>query len=168
MEVGFGKELREQREARGVELETIATNTKVSIQHLRALEAENRSDLPGGIFNKGIVRNYCRCVGLEENEWLERFAASGMAEANEPDWAAFADSVRRNRLHRGSGRQRGWWGVLLMALGLAGMAWGVWHFAIGPRMRQQHRSANAQSAHAVVAKAPASPSSGRRGSFGRF
>jgi cytoskeleton protein RodZ len=154
MDVGFGSELRQQREARGVALETIASTTKVSIQHLRALESESRSDLPGGIFNKGLVRSYCRCVGLEEDVWLERFAASEIGTAAEPDWAAFADSVKRNRLTVGQETKRGWWGVLLMVLGLVGLAWILWHFAIGPRLHEQHRATDAQSAYGFVSKVP--------------
>jgi len=141
MGVGFGRELQQQREARGVALEAIASSTKVSMQHLRALEAEKRSDLPGGVFNKGLVRNYCRVVGLEEGEWLERFAASEMGEANEPDWATFAESVKRNRMSARRHTRRGWLGVLLMLIGLAALAWTAWHFAVRPRLGLQTKAA---------------------------
>jgi cytoskeletal protein RodZ len=137
MDVGFGRELQQQREARGVALEAIASGTKVSIRYLRALEAEKRSDLPGGVFNKGIVRSYCRYVGLEESEWLERFATSELGEGSEPDWAAFAESVKRNRMTAGQGNGRGWWGVLMMLLGLAALGWVVWHYALKPRFVAQ-------------------------------
>lgn len=132
--MGFGQELQQQREARGVALEAIASSTKVSILYLRALEAERRSDLPGGVFNKGIVRSYCQFVGLEENEWLERFMASELGDAAEPDLAVFADSVRRNRLTESRPATRGWWGVLLMVVALGALAWVVWRYAIRPHV----------------------------------
>lgn len=138
--VGFGRELQQQREARGVALEAIASTTKVSMQHLRALEAEKRSDLPGGVFNKGIVRNYCRVVGLEEGEWLERFAASDLGEAAEPDWESFAESVKRNRMAARQHSRRGWLGVLLMLVGLGALAWTAWHFAVRPRLGVQTKA----------------------------
>lgn len=150
--MGFGRELQQQREARGVALEAIATGTKVSLLHLRALEAEKRADLPGGVFNKGIVRSYCRFVGLEEAEWLQRFATSEMGEAAEPDLAAFAESVRRNRLTSASHEGRGWWGVLLMLVALAALGWAVWHFAVRPRV------APAAKASAVALQQPTTPS----------
>ena len=91
--MGFGTDLQQQRVKRGVELEAIAASTRVSIRHLRALEDERSSDLPGGVFNKGILRSYCQFVGLEEREWMDRFAASELNASTEPDWAAFAESV---------------------------------------------------------------------------
>ena len=69
---------------RGVELEAIAERTRVSIRHLRALEDERSSDLPGGVFNKGILRSYCEFVGLEEQEWLNRFSESELNASTEP------------------------------------------------------------------------------------
>ncbi|HEX4154177.1 MAG TPA: helix-turn-helix domain-containing protein [Acidobacteriaceae bacterium] len=148
MDVGFGRDLQGQREARGVALEAIARGTKVSLQYLRALEAERPSDLPGGVFNRGIVRSYCQFVGLEEAVWLKRFASSELGESSEPDWAAFAESVKRNRLAARQRASRGWLGVALMVMGLAALGWAVWHFAVGPRVRWQRPAAD--SAHAMV------------------
>lgn len=132
--MGFGRELQQQREARGVALEAIANNTKVSMLHLRALEAERRADLPGGVFNKGIVRSYCRFVGLEESEWLQRFATSELGAAVEPDLAAFAESVRRNRVTRPASSGKKWWGIVGMLFCLAALAWVTWRYAVRPRI----------------------------------
>ena len=139
--MGFGRDLQQQRVKRGVELEAIAANTRVSIRHLRALEDERTSDLPGGVFNKGILRSYCQFVGLEEREWMARFAASELNASTEPDWAAFAESVRQHRLNHGIPHQRRWFGVLLMVLGLAALAWVAWHFTVRPRLIAQPKVA---------------------------
>lgn len=149
MDAGFGRDLQRQREARGVALEAIASGTKVSLQYLRALEGERPSDLPGGVFNRGIVRSYCQFVGLEEGVWLERFASSELGQAREPDWETFAESVRRNRLTTRRRASRGWLGVALMVVGLAALGWAVWHFAVGPRVRWV-RPAETDNAHAMV------------------
>src|SRR5579875_4214454 len=98
MHVGFGSDLQQQRVKRGVELEAIAASTRVSIRYLRALEDERSSDLPGGVFNKGILRSYCQFVGLEEREWMDRFASRDLSTTTAPDWEAFADNVRQHRL----------------------------------------------------------------------
>ncbi len=134
MSVGFGSDLQQQRVKRGVELEAIAASTRVSIRHLRALEDERAGDLPGGVFNKGILRSYCEVVGLREQEWMDRFATSELNTSTEPDWQAFAESVRQHRLHNVLPRQRKWFGVLLMVAGLVGLAWVAWHFTVRPRL----------------------------------
>lgn len=131
--VSFGTELKEERERRGVDLSTIAEKTKVSVRYLRALEEDAHDQLPGGIFNKGIVRGYCQQLSLDENEWLERFAVTFEAHGDEPDWNTFADNVRRNRELAGASRRR-WLGVALMALALLALGWVAWHYVIKARL----------------------------------
>jgi len=131
--VSFGTDLREERERQGVHLSTIAERTKVSDRYLRALEEDAYNQLPGGIFNKGIVRGYCQQLGLDEEEWLGRFAASFEGSGGEPDWNTFAENVKRNRETAGASRRR-WWGILLMVLGLAALVWVAWHYVVKPRM----------------------------------
>jgi cytoskeleton protein RodZ len=131
--VSFGTELREERERQGVHLSAIADRTKVSERYLRALEEDAYDRLPGGIFNKGIVRGYCQQLGLDEDEWLRRFAESFENAGGEPDWNTFAENVKRNREIAGASRRR-WWGVLVMVLALAALGWVAWHFVVKPRM----------------------------------
>lgn len=145
--MGFGRDLQQQRVKRGVELEAIAASTRVSIRHLRALEDERSSDLPGGVFNKGILRSYCEFVGLEEQEWLDRFAASELNTSAEPDWASFAESVQQSRLSTGGPQPRRWLGVLLMLLGLVALAWVAWHFTLRPRLIAEPKPTPAAISH---------------------
>ena len=51
---------------RGVPLEEIASATKISVRSLQALEAEEFSKLPGGIFTRSFIRAYARYLGLDE------------------------------------------------------------------------------------------------------
>jgi cytoskeleton protein RodZ len=131
--LSFGTELREERERQGVGLSAIAERTKVSERYLRALEEDAYDQLPGGIFNKGIVRGYCQQLGLDEEEWLRRFAESFEDAGGEPDWNSFAENVRRNRELVGASRRR-WWGVALMVLALIALGWVAWHYVVKPRM----------------------------------
>jgi cytoskeleton protein RodZ len=130
--LSFGSELREERERRGVDLLAIAERTKVSERYLRALEADQHDQLPGGIFNKGIVRGYCQQLDLNEEEWLQRFTVSFEAEGGEPDWNSFAENVKRNRQIEGASRRR-WWGVVLMALAVIALGWVAWHYVLKAR-----------------------------------
>jgi cytoskeletal protein RodZ len=73
----FGGKLRQARERRGVSLRQIATSTKISVAALEALERNDISRLPGGIFSRAFVRSYAIEVGLDPDEtvreFLERF-----------------------------------------------------------------------------------------------
>ena len=73
----FGGKLREAREGRGISLRQIAGTTKISVGALEALERNDVSKLPGGIFSRSFVRSYASEVGLDPEqtvrEFLERF-----------------------------------------------------------------------------------------------
>jgi transcriptional regulator with XRE-family HTH domain len=61
----LGAWLRRERERAGVSLETIATRTKVARTLLDALERNDVSRWPNGIFRRAFVRGYASQVGLE-------------------------------------------------------------------------------------------------------
>ena len=73
----FGGKLRQARERRGISLRQIAGSTKISAAALEALERNDISKLPGGIFSRAFVRSYALEVGLDPDEtvreFLERF-----------------------------------------------------------------------------------------------
>lgn len=100
----FGEELRAERLSRGIALENITEVTKISQRHLVALEQNHFRQLPGGILTKGIVRGYVGAVGLDVNDWTERFvkayAASGEVIDDDQAWTAFASNVGRVRMER--------------------------------------------------------------------
>ena len=69
----FGARLRDARERRGVSLREIANATKISVGVLEALEHNDISKLPGGIFGRAFVRNYAIEVGLDPEATIEDF-----------------------------------------------------------------------------------------------
>ena len=83
----FGGKLRLARERRGVSLRQIAANTKISVAVLEALERNDISKLPGGIFSRAFVRSYALEVGLDPDktvqEFLERFESQSAVPAAE-------------------------------------------------------------------------------------
>gem|GEM_PF-2503604 len=132
---GFGETLRKEREARGVALETITRVTKISNRHLLALEQNQFDSLPGGVFNKGIVRGYARAVGLNEEEWVRRYVSAYHSTAGsqdeETDWVQFAENASKGRRSAEGARPEmrlRWAGVLLLLLALAGFSWFVWSY----------------------------------------
>jgi len=76
----FGERLKLEREKRAITLEQISASTKIGTRMLEALEQEKFNRLPGGIFNKGFVRAYARCLGLDEDQAVADYLeASGEA-----------------------------------------------------------------------------------------
>jgi cytoskeletal protein RodZ len=100
----FGEDLRLERIARGIALEDISAKTKINQRHLLALEQERFRLLPGGILSKGIVRGYANALGLDAQEWTERFLtacdAAGQKVEDERGWTAFATNVGKARIMR--------------------------------------------------------------------
>jgi hypothetical protein len=100
----FGEDLRNERVSRGIALEEITAVTKISQRHLEALEQERFRLLPGGILSKGIVRGYAGAIGLDQQDWTERFLeayiASGQMIDDDRSWLAFAANVGKARILR--------------------------------------------------------------------
>jgi cytoskeletal protein RodZ len=71
----FGRMIRRAREARGISLRQIAEATKISIAVLEALEREDISRMPGGIFSRAIVRSYAIHIGLDPEQTVRDFMA---------------------------------------------------------------------------------------------
>ena len=71
--VDFGATLRETRERRGLSLRVIADATKISVRALEALERNDISRLPGGIFSRSFVRAYALEVGLDPEQMIAEF-----------------------------------------------------------------------------------------------
>jgi transcriptional regulator with XRE-family HTH domain len=69
----LGRRLRAERERRRITLESIATNTKISIGLLRSLERDDVSRWPGGIFRRSFVRGYAEAIGLDPDDVLAEF-----------------------------------------------------------------------------------------------
>jgi cytoskeleton protein RodZ len=134
----FGEELRRAREQRGVAVEAICEATKVPAKHVRALEAGELRELPGGVFRRGLVRSYLGVVGLDEGAWMKRFdetcRESGVMDPAEMEWVTFAENVKSSRA--ATRRRAGLWkvgvGVLVAALALAG--WCGWRLATHRRL----------------------------------
>jgi cytoskeleton protein RodZ len=87
----FGENLRREREMRGVSLEEISAATKIGVRLLEAIEAEDFSKLPGGIFGRSFIRAYARYLGLDEEALLAEYEQMAKSRG-EVDIARFAAS----------------------------------------------------------------------------
>lgn len=66
-------ELARWRERRKLSLDEIAETTKISLRFLKAIEAEDFGQLPGGIFNTSYLRQYAAAVGFDERKLLAHY-----------------------------------------------------------------------------------------------
>jgi cytoskeletal protein RodZ len=133
----FGEDLRMERITRGIALEDITAVTKISQRHLIALEQGKFRLLPGGILNKGIVRGYAGAVGLDQQDWTERYlaayVASGQMLDEDRSWLEFAANVGKARIQqRDTMWQRlRWLGMaLLVVVGVAGVFLAVRYYGL--------------------------------------
>lgn len=87
------------RKVAGVTLDQIAANTKISVRFLRAIEAGEYEQLPGGIFSTSYLRQYAAAIGYDESALLEHYERK-----MNPQPAAPPRPDNRNRLDR-------WFGI---------------------------------------------------------
>ncbi len=69
----FGPTLRRQRLRQGIALEQIACEMHVDVALLAALEVNDFSAWPSGIYARAYVRQYARIVGLDAEETVDEF-----------------------------------------------------------------------------------------------
>ena len=69
----FGPSLKARRENRGVTLQSIADSTKISLSLLVALERNDLSRWPRGIFRRAYYREYVAAIGLPPEPLLTEF-----------------------------------------------------------------------------------------------
>ena len=69
----LGDYLKQAREKKGLSLEQVASQTRIQVPHLQALESEDFANLPAKVFAKGFVRSYAKALGLDEEEALQYF-----------------------------------------------------------------------------------------------
>ena len=130
---GFGENLRREREMRGVSLEEISIATKISIRFLQAIENEELSKLPGGIFTRSFVRTYARYLGLDEERVL---ADCQLAGQQKPEVDIRRITANRARPNGSASRTR------IIALLVAGvlLASGYALFRYSRRIMEQQSS----------------------------
>jgi transcriptional regulator with XRE-family HTH domain len=69
----FGPRLRRERERRNIPLSSIAERTKIKASLFEALERDDVSRWPSGIFRRSFVRAYAEAIGLDADETLQDF-----------------------------------------------------------------------------------------------
>jgi cytoskeleton protein RodZ len=122
-----GGELRQRREALGLDLGQVAATLRIKPAYLAALEAGRPDQLPGVVYAIGFLRAYAGYLGLDGGEMLRRIKQETTLLAAKPD-LAFPIPAGDRSMAGG--------GMLLVALILALCAYGGWFYLStgeGPR-----------------------------------
>ncbi len=119
---------------RGVTLEEISAATRISIRFLQAIEGEELSKLPGGIFTRSFVRTYARFLGLDEERVLTDCQLAGRQRPEVDIRRIAANRARQN----GAALRTRVIGLAVAAVLLAG---GYALFRHSRRVREQRVSA---------------------------
>ncbi|HWY55035.1 MAG TPA: RodZ domain-containing protein [Terriglobales bacterium] len=151
----FGAQLKKEREKQGVSLEDISVSTKIGTRMLRALEEEHFDQLPGGIFNKGFIRAYARCLHMDEDQAVADYlAATGFVppakDSVTNDQAPLLDPPSREQTDTNTGLPWSTFAVVLLIIALGFAAWGFYS-------RESQKAAPESTAPAANSPSP-SPS----------
>src|ERR1051325_3112621 len=73
MPESFGARMRQRREEQQIALLTIAEQTKIKLSLLEALERDDLSRWPSGIFRRAFIRAYAHAIGLEPDVIVREF-----------------------------------------------------------------------------------------------
>lgn len=69
----FGERLRLHREERQISLSTVSEQTKIKLSLLEALERNDLSHWPLGLFGRSYIRSYAQAIGLDPAATLRAF-----------------------------------------------------------------------------------------------
>src|SRR5438093_97393 len=102
MPESFGARLRQQRERQQITLTSIAEQTKINVSLLEALERDDVSHWPAGIFRRAFIRAYAQAIGLDPavvvGEFLELYPdpieVVALVSAMAPDGSGASTSPR--------------------------------------------------------------------------
>src|SRR5260221_201143 len=100
MPESFGARLRQRREQKQIALTTIAEQTKIKLSLLDALERDDVSQWPAGIFRRAFIRTYALAIGLDPDavarEFQELYPDPLEVVATASEMAARIDAIHSN------------------------------------------------------------------------
>lgn len=115
----LGAMMREMRENLGHDLESVASDLRIRLVYIEAIEAGRLSDLPGNVYVSGFLRAYSDFLGLDGAEIVRRFKMAG-AEISTQSRLHLPSPVEEGRLPTAS--------ILLVAAVIAAAAYGGWYY----------------------------------------
>ena len=115
----LGAMMREMRENLGHDLASVASDLRIRLVYIEAIEAGRLSDLPDNAYVSGFLRAYSNFLGLDGAEIVRRFKMAG-AEISTQTHLHLPSPVEEGRLPTAS--------ILLVAAVIAAAAYGGWYY----------------------------------------
>lgn len=164
----LGERLRAERERRGLTIEELAQQTRISARFFEAIERDDRSSLPGGFFYRSFVRQYARMLDLPEDAYQGEIERSLTEESARPYSVPdrHIDVPPLPTAGRSRKEEALWWaaraGGLVAALALctaAYIGWERWKASQLPRLTSaaEKQAAPEPAAQTAPQPAPAAP-----------
>lgn len=118
---GVGNRLHMLRTQKGISLEEVSEKLKINVTFIDALECGQLQDMPGLAYVLGFARTYSNFLGADTKSIVEdlKAEAAGTSDAAK---LSFPEPVGEASMARGP--------VLLAAVILVAIVWGVWYFYI--------------------------------------
>ncbi len=114
-----GARLKAERERQGFEEEELATKLHITRHYLRAIEEDAYDKLPGVVFARGYVRNYCLLLEMPTEPLMTMFEALVETARKEKE----VEGVPKRKLTRVDRNQR-WLSLsLFVFVSLFGVLW---------------------------------------------
>ena len=77
-----GEKLRKIRESRGIDMDTIAEQTKIAHEYLIAIETEDEASFPAPIYLKSFLKQYAVAIGLDPQVVMETYLSKWNGDKN--------------------------------------------------------------------------------------
>jgi cytoskeleton protein RodZ len=158
--LSFGANLRRERELRGISLDEISRETKISIRFLEAIERDHYDLLPGGVFRKGFVKTYARYLGLNEEKVLQDYALQGGGSELEPPTEEVYSFKKPPRVSAPSWSLKVSLGLLLLIILLVVSLWYLRHASTRNQVGQKPVGAISSGQETANPPPPPSQTSG--------
>jgi len=148
----FGEELRRERELRDISIREIAEATNIPARFLESLEENNFKILPGGAYNRGFIRSYCRHIGINVDEMVNAYhleierqeSAAAQTDRRKPPTPAPAAAA-------GQGSSTGV--IVGVAVLVIASTFAFFYYWAGSAIRPSASSLSSASAHNVALQA---------------
>lgn len=143
----LGDFLRDTRDMRGLDLDALADDTKISMKNLRAIEADDFGALPAEAFTRGLYTLYAKALSLDPEEVLKRYSEEKPARSKLGDKATVRSDQHQDVSHmaeRPSSLPVAIVGLALLFFLVAG-GFLCWYFSWNPATYLSHKLRNLQA-----------------------
>ena len=163
----LGEELKRRREERGITLNDISEATRIGTRFLKAIETDNFSILPGGIYTRNFIRSFADHVGMGEDEAMalyhQQVTGQSPDSGSQPSTAKRSPQPVEPPLRRvepityRQGAARTNWATVIIGIGIA-LFLGLIFLAVVKKLEQGSSSGPPESAASEPAQqSPPSP-----------